>query len=126
MEQTSSNPFKNLNWEKTWTFISKYSYVVSFLGLLTIATIINPRYLSYANLSTLLLQASIKGIIALGMAMLIIAGMIDLSVGSIVALVSGLGVVVLNYTGNPWLTLAFCMVFGALLGSINGLLVTLN
>jgi len=60
------------------------------------------------------------------MAMLIIAGMIDLSVGSIVALVAGLGVVVLNYTGNPWITLVFCMVFGALLGSINGLLVTLG
>ncbi|MCE1253962.1 MAG: ABC transporter permease, partial [Anaerolineae bacterium] len=74
--------------------------------------------------STLLLQASIKGIISLGMAMLIIAGMIDLSVGSIVALVAGLGVVVLNATGNPWLTLLFCIAFGALLGSVNGLLVT--
>jgi ribose transport system permease protein len=91
--------------------------------LLAIATIINPRYFSYTNLSTLLLQASIKGIITLGMAMIIISGMIDLSVGSIVALVAGLGVVVLNYTGNAWITLAFCMVFGAILGSINGLLV---
>ncbi len=123
MRIISSNPFKNLTWEKVWAFVSKYSYVVSFIGLLTIATIINPRYFSYANLSTLLLQASIKGIIALGMAILIICGMIDLSVGSIVALVAGLGVVVLNYTGNPWATLAFCMAFGALLGSINGLLV---
>jgi ribose transport system permease protein len=124
MQKTFSNPFKNLTWEKIWAFSSKYSYIISFVGLLTIATIINPRYFSYGNMSTLLLQASIKGIIALGMAILIIAGMIDLSVGSIVALVSGLGVVVLNATGNAWLTLAFCIVFGALLGSINGLLVT--
>jgi ribose transport system permease protein len=123
MDKTSNNPLKNLTWEKTWSFVSKYSYVVSFLGLLAIATIINPRYFSYVNLSTLLLQASIKGIIALGMAILIIAGMIDLSVGSIVALVAGLGVVVLNSTGNAWLALGFCMIFGAFLGSINGLLV---
>jgi ribose transport system permease protein len=123
MEKISHNPFKNLSWERIWTFMSKYSYVVSFLALLAIATIINPRYFSYTNLSTLLLQASIKGIITLGMAMIIISGMIDLSVGSIVALVAGLGVVVLNYTGNAWITLAFCMVFGAILGSINGLLV---
>jgi ribose transport system permease protein len=123
MEKISHNPFKNLSWERIWTFMSKYSYVVSFLALLAIATIINPRYFSYTNLSTLLLQASIKGIITLGMAMIIISGMIDLSVGSIVALVAGLGVVVLNYTGNAWITLAFCMVFGAFLGSINGLLV---
>jgi ribose transport system permease protein len=124
MEKSLRNPFRNLTWEKVRTFSSKYSYLISFIGLLTIATIINPLYFSYTNLSTLLLQASIKGIIALGMSMLIIAGMIDLSVGSIVALVSGLGVVVLNYTGNPWITLTFCIVFGAFLGSINGLLVT--
>ena len=123
MQKSLSNLSKGLTWEKIWIFISKYSYVVSFLGLLLIATLINPLYFSYANLSTLLLQASIKGIIALGMAMLIICGMIDLSVGSIVALVAGLGVVVLNATGNPWITLGFCMIFGAFLGSINGLLV---
>jgi ribose transport system permease protein len=123
MQKTSSNPLKFVSWEKIWALISKYSYVVSFLGLLAVATIINPRYFSYGNLSTLMLQASIKGIITLGMALVIICGMIDLSVGSIVALVGGLGVVVLNYTGNPWLTLAFCILFGALLGSINGLLV---
>lgn len=123
MEKILQNPIKTLTWEKVWTLVSKYSYVVSFIGLLGIATIINPLYFSYGNLSTLLLQASIKGIIALGMAMLIIAGMIDLSVGSIVALVAGLGVVVLNGTGNVWITLIFCMAFGALLGSINGLLV---
>ena len=126
MGKPSSNPFKNLKWEKIRTLGSKYTYLISFIGLLTIATVINPLYFSYGNLSTLLLQASIKGIIALGMAMLIIAGMIDLSVGSIVALVSGLGVVVLNATGSPWITLAFCIVFGSLLGTVNGLLVTLG
>jgi ribose transport system permease protein len=124
MENPSRNPFKSQIWEKIRTFSSKYSYLISFIGLMAIATIINPLYFSYGNLSTLLLQASIKGIIALGMAMLIICGMIDLSVGSIVALVAGLGVVVLNFTGNPWITLLFCMVFGAILGSVNGLLVT--
>lgn len=115
---------KNLEWEKIKQFSSKYSYIISFIGLLTAATLINPRYFSYRNMSTLVLQASIKGIITLGMSLLIIAGMIDLSVGSIVALVSGLAVVVLNNTQNPWLMLLFSIAFGALLGSINGLLVT--
>jgi ribose transport system permease protein len=124
MVKTIRDSFQGITWDKVKLWVSKYSYLVSFLGLLTIATIINPMYFSYTNLSTLLLQASIKGIIALGMSILIIAGMIDLSVGSIVALVSGLGVVVLNNTGNVWVTLAFCIAFGALLGSINGLLVT--
>ena len=126
MQNSLNQIFKSTTWDRIRGFASKYSYLISFLGLLTIATIANPMYFSYTNISTLLLQASIKGIIALGMSLLIIAGMIDLSVGSIVALVAGLGVVVLNTTGNAWLALAFCMAFGALLGSINGLLVTLG
>jgi ribose transport system permease protein len=118
------NLLKKINWEKIKQFSSKYSYLISFIGLLIFATLINPRYFSYRNLSTLMLQASIKGIITLGMSILIIAGMIDLSVGSLVALVAGLSVVVLNTTGNVWYMLIFCVVFGGLLGSINGLLVT--
>lgn len=118
------NLLKKINWEKVKQFNSKYSYLVSFIGLLIFATIINPCYFSYRNLSTLMLQASIKVIITLGMSILIIAGMIDLSVGSLVALVAGLSVVVLNTTGNVWLMLLFCIIFGAILGSMNGLLVT--
>ena len=120
MEKTTNNTI----WTKFRNFNSKYSYIVSFFALLIVATIIKPQYLSYANMSTLVLQASIKGIIALGMSMLIIAGLIDLSVGSIVALVAGIGVIILNETLNIWLTLLFCLAFGAVLGAINGLLVT--
>ena len=118
------NILKNITWENFKKFNSKYSYLVSFILLLVLATIINPRYFSYRNLSTLVLQASIKGIITLGMSMVIIAGLIDLSVGSMVALTSGLAVVVLNTTGNTWIMLAFSLAFGTFLGLINGLLVT--
>ena len=105
-------------------FYSNYSYLVSFLILFFIATIINPRFLSYTNLSTLLKQATIIGIVALGMNLVIIAGMIDLSVGSLVALTAGLGVIVLNSTGSIFLTLIFSLVFGTILGGINGILIT--
>ena len=107
--------FNKTNLQK---FYSNYSYLVSFLILFSIATIINPRFLSYTNLSTLLKQAAIIGIVALGMNLVIIAGMIDLSVGSLVALTAGLGVIVLNSTGSIFLTLIFSLVFGTILGGI--------
>ncbi len=113
--------FNKTNLQK---FYSNYSYLVSFLILFSIATIINPRFLSYTNLSTLLKQAAIIGIVALGMNLVIIAGMIDLSVGSLVALTAGLGVIVLNSTGSIFLTLIFSLVFGTILGGINGILIT--
>jgi ribose transport system permease protein len=54
------------------------------IGLIAIA-IANPVFFSWANLSNVLLQASIIGVISLGMTPVIIAGGIDLSVGGIVA-----------------------------------------
>ena len=113
-----------LNKTNLQKFYSNYSYLVSFLILFFIATILNPRFLSYTNLSTLLKQAAIIGIVALGMNLVIIAGMIDLSVGSLVALTAGLGVIVLNSTGSIFLTLIFSLVFGTILGGINGILIT--
>lgn len=105
-------------------FYSEYTYLFSFLALVLIASIVNDKFLTYSNLSTLMLQATIKGIIAMGMTLIIISGQIDLSVGSTAALAAGLGVVVLNNTHSILLMLLFCMVFGALLGVVNGLLVT--
>ena len=101
-----------------------YTFILSFVLLVIFASVINKNFLTYSNLSTLMLQSSIKGIIALGMTLVIISGQIDLSVGSLAALVAGLGVVVLNSTGSIFLMLVFCMLFGGLLGIVNGLLVT--
>ncbi|GAA0181247.1 hypothetical protein SH2C18_38060 [Clostridium sediminicola] len=105
-------------------FYSEYTYIFSFAVLVIIATIINKNFLTYSNLSTLMLQSTIKGTIALGMTLVIISGQIDLSVGSTCALVAGVGVVVLNSTESILIMLIFCMVFGTILGAVNGLLVT--
>lgn len=103
---------------------TQYTYLFSFAVLVIIAIIVNEQFLTYSNLSTLMLQSAIKGIIALGMTLVIISGQIDLSVGSACALVAGLGVVVLNNSQSIVLMLIFCMVFGTALGLVNGLLVT--
>jgi ribose transport system permease protein len=123
-EGLSSEPKKFNFKDELRKLYTNYTFIFSFLALVVIATYFNPDFLSYSNLSLLLLQSSIKGIIAAGMTLVIIAGMIDLSVGSMVALVGGLGVVVLNTTGNIYIMLVFCVIFGALLGAFNGILVT--
>ncbi len=101
-----------------------HSYILSFVLLCIVAIAVNPNFLTFNNISLLLLQSTIKGIIAIGMTLVIISGQIDLSLGSMAALVSGLGVVVLNSTGSAIITLVFCLIFGLLLGMINGVLVT--
>lgn len=52
------------------------------------------------NLSNLMLQTSVTGIIAVGMLMVIVAGQIDLSVGSILGLSGGVAAIV--YTDLQW------------------------
>lgn len=108
-----------------WRNITKnYSHWLSFFLLMIVAAIINPSFLSFTNLTNQFVQGAVVGICAMGMSLIISSGMIDLSAGSTVALVSGLGIVVLNKTGSIVLCFLFCFAFGILLGSVNGILVT--
>ena len=102
---------------------SDYSYLISFILIVAIAMIVNPNFLKWRNISSIFVQSSMTGIIALGMTMIICAGMIDISVGAQVAIISGFGIEVLNYTHNIWIMLAFCLAFGAFIGFFNGMLI---
>lgn len=58
-------------------------------------------FLTPRNLSNLMLQTSVTGIIAVGMLMVIVAGQIDLSVGSVLGLAGGVAAIVLTNWGYP-------------------------
>ncbi len=102
---------------------SDHSYLVSFVLIVIIASIANKNFWSWRNITSLFVQSSWTGIIALGMTMVICAGMIDISVGAQVAIISGFGIEVLNYTHDIRLMLLFCLAFGCLIGTFNGLLI---
>lgn len=82
-----------------------------------------PNFLSVANLLNVLQQAAFFGIIAFAMTLVIVAGEIDISVGSLAALSSAcLGVLVVNL---GWSMLAACIaviLLSILSGSIAGFL----
>lgn len=104
--------------------ISEYSFILSFLLLVIIASIVNKNFFTWTNISNIFVQSSMIGLISMGMSMVISAGLIDISVGSQVAMIGGFGILVLNSTGSPILMVLFCGVFGIMIGTINGLLVT--
>ena len=116
---------KNFQGKEAWRNITtNYSHWLSFILLLVVAIIVSPSFLSWNNITNQFVQGAVVGICAMGMSLIISAGMIDLSVGSSVALISGFGVTILNSTHSITLTLLFCLGAGMLLGLINGLLVT--
>lgn len=117
--------FTGKNLKQTWRSItSEYSHWLSFIVLMIVAVAVNPGFLAWSNLSNQFIQGAIVGICAMGMSLVISAGMIDLTVGSACAFISGMGVNVLNTTGSAWLCLLFCLGAGCVIGLINGVLVT--
>ena len=80
-------------------------------------------YTSARNLSNMMRQMSITGILACGMVFVIIAGEIDLSIGSLLGLLGGVAAV-LDVTHGMPLPLSIAVVLGAglLCGFLNGYL----
>ncbi|PZF64866.1 sugar ABC transporter permease [Curtobacterium sp. MCPF17_047] len=73
------------------------------------------------NVSNLIVQNSYILILAIGMVMVIIAGHIDLSVGSVVAFTGAMAGVMITQWGIPWpIAVVLCLVLGALVGAWQG------
>ncbi|MCA5922040.1 MULTISPECIES: multiple monosaccharide ABC transporter permease [Curtobacterium] len=73
------------------------------------------------NVTNLVVQNSYILILAIGMVMVIIAGHIDLSVGSVVAFTGAMAGVMITQWGLPWpVAVVLCLVLGALVGAWQG------
>lgn len=102
--------------------ISQYSFVIVFFAIFIIYSITSSG-LTWSGIMNIFRHSTAIGIIGIGMGLVCLTGEIDLSVGSMLALLSGFSVMVFNATGSIIVTLLFSIVFGAVLGFINGFLV---
>jgi putative xylitol transport system permease protein len=64
----------------------EYGIYLAFVILVVALSFANKYFLTQSNISNVLLQTSINGVLAFGMTFVIVTGGIDLSVGSVVAL----------------------------------------
>jgi len=85
-----------------------------------IVSILNPRFLSTANLLNILRQTSINAIIAAGMTFVILTGGIDLSVGSILAICGAVSASMLAGGVNGYIVLIVTIILGTILGAVSG------
>ena len=96
-------------------FIALIAIIIFF----QIAT--NGITLAPINVSNLIIQNSYILILAVGMVLVIIAGHIDLSVGSVVAFTGAAAGVMITQWGLPWwLAAVLCLVLGAAVGAWQG------
>jgi len=96
--------------------------VVLALAFLLRAT--TPYFLTSSNISAVAIGFATDAIIAIGMTIVLIGGGFDLSVGSVLAL-AGVVVARLLHSGvNMWLAMLGALAVGAIVGAINGLIIT--
>ena len=86
---------------------------------------LNPDFATADNVLNVLTRTAFIGIIAVGMTFVIISGGIDLSVGSMAALIAGAMILLMNAIStsisSPYLVVTIGIVFALLLGAVFGL-----
>ena len=106
---------------------------IAGLVLLCIAgTLLNPDFATWDNAMNVLTRTAFIGIIAIGMCFVIIGGGIDLSVGSMAALIAGSMILVMNMIASRvaspvvvvLIGMGFALGLGAVFGSAHGFLIT--
>ena len=95
------------------------------LAMIIIVSVGSPYFLTLFNIQALIRDLAFVGMIAIGMSLLLLIGELDLSVGNIATLCGVVGgTLMVNYGVNPYLSFVIALVLGALLGSLNGLVIS--
>jgi len=98
--------------------------LISFVAVFTFFALAAENFLTPFAISNILTFSSITGIVVVAVAMLMISGEFDLSVGSIFAVASYVFALTLNAGVAPPAALLLALLVSAILGLINGWIVT--
>ncbi len=100
------------------------SAAVPLVVLMVALPIANSRFLTVSNLTSILLQAAVYVIMALGMSFVLMTGGIDLSQGSLLALVGVVAAYIVEHQGSIFLAVVASILVGALVGLANGTVIS--
>ncbi|MBI4920840.1 MAG: ABC transporter permease [Devosia nanyangense] len=90
-----------------------------------VVAIINPRFLSPINIANTANLVGLFGIFAIGQGFVIMTGGIELSSGSVIALLGVIFVDLIANRGVPWpVAAAIVLILGFVIGLVHGLLIT--
>ena len=103
---------------------------LALAALLIVCMVSNEHFRSPQNLVNITRQVSCTGIVALGMTFVIMAGGIDLSIGSLLALAGVSGIMLMGKIADPAAAVlaafAVTLGIGILGGAVNGAIITLG
>lgn len=105
---------------------------IALAVIVLLGALLNSNFTTSANLINVVTRSSFVAIIAVGATFVIASGGLDLSVGSMMAFVTGIMIMVMNYLApqfGSWaipMGAAVAVVVGGLCGLFNGLIVTVG
>ena len=107
-------------------FVAKYGVIFGLVIIMVFFTVMKAKFLTLDNMLNMLRQASINGLLAVGMTFVVLTGGIDLSVGSVLGAAGMFSALVARTeTGMPWyLAVLTGLGIGLLLGVINGVIIS--
>lgn len=100
------------------------SILIVLILFIAVMQILQPKFLTPANICSVLFSTSSAGIVAVGAMFVLISGGLDFTSGYGTALCGVVGGVLYQATGNASLLLAGCVLCGILIGIVNGLIIT--
>jgi len=106
------------------TFALRYGFVVIFVAVVAFFTIAAPRFFALNNFISLLHAAAPLMVIAGGLAIVVLSGKLDISVGSTAFLTTSVGTLLMVRQGvSPLVTLSIILAIGILIGAVNGFII---
>ncbi len=110
-----------LNWS---LFLQRFGLALVYVALAVALSLLSNRFLTLSNQVNIFRQATINGIVAVGMTLVILTAGIDLSVGSILALSAVVTADLLKQGVPVPFGVLVALALGALMGMVNGLIIT--
>ncbi|MFN2339783.1 MAG: ABC transporter permease [Halanaerobium sp.] len=118
----SNGKLGKINKEKILLILKKQGILIFFALLLLSVSLVSDKFLSLRNITLVLRQVSITGVMACGITFILISGNFDLSIGSLLSLTT---VIMINLHDKigPVPAILITLIVGVLIGIINGTLV---
>ncbi|MDR3597034.1 galactofuranose ABC transporter, permease protein YjfF [Clostridium sp.] len=104
-------------------YIAIYATIALFLGLFLIGSILYDGFLSPQVFANLFIDNAYLIVVAIGEAVAILTGGIDLSVGAMIAFVSMITASLLQKGVNPVLVIIIVLLVGIIFGTVQGILI---
>ena len=109
---------------KTIVAAREFTLLLIIIAFCIFLAISKPAFGTWLNIKTLLVSMSTTGMAVLAMTFVMISGGIDLSVGSLMCLTMGVSSLLFRGGMNPWIASIIGIIVGAGIGLLQGLIIT--